>query len=98
MEYVKGALAILFIPFFIGAMLLAIFWEKDSEGVEKQGRPRERGQQSPIPSSEVEKQPSPAPKDIIPGTTGRGGDSPGNQQTDKKRRDDERRRRKRRRR
>jgi hypothetical protein len=98
MEYIKGALAIFFIPFFIGSMLLAAFWEKDAEGVQKEEKPREQGQQSPIPIREVEKQPSLAPREMGGGMTAGGGHSPGNQQTVKRHGDDERRMRKKKRR
>ena len=98
MEYVKGFLALLFFPLFIGSMLLAILWEKDSEGAETQEEPREGGQQSPVPIREVEKPSSLAPREMGGGMAGGGGHSPGNQQTVKTRGDDERRMRKKKRR
>ena len=98
MEYIKGALAILFVPFFIGAMLLAAFWEKDTEEVQRQEEPREQAEQSRTPIREVEKEPSPAPRVMGGGMTEGGGYSTGNQQTAKTHGDDERRKRKKRRR
>jgi hypothetical protein len=98
MDYIKGALALLFVPLFIGSMLLAAFWEKDSKRVERQEQPRERGQQSPISIREVERQPSPAPRVTGGGMTEGGGYSTGNKQTAKPHGDDERRMRKKKRR
>jgi hypothetical protein len=97
MDYIRGAVAILFFPLFIGSMLLAAFWEKDGKGLETK-EPRERGQQSPIPIREVEKQPSLASRETGGGMTGGRGYSTGNQQTVKTHGDDGRRMRKKKRR
>jgi hypothetical protein len=98
MEYIMGALAILFLPFFIGSMLLVAFWEKDTEEVQRQEKPREQAEQSRTPIREVEKEPSPVPRVMGSGMTEGGGYSTGNQQTAKTHGDDERRKRKKRRR
>ena len=98
MEYIRGALAILFIPFFIGAMLLAAFWEKDAKEVQKQEKPREQERQTQVLITEVEKQPSSAPRAMGGGMTEGGGHATGNQQTGKTHHADERRMRKKKRR
>jgi hypothetical protein len=98
MEYIKGTLAILFVPFFIGAMLLAAFWEKNAEEEQKHEKLREQGQQSRVPTKEVEKEPSPAPGVTSGQMTEKGGYSDGKQQTARTHGDDPRRIRKKRRR
>ena len=98
MEYIKGALAILSVPFFIGAMLLAAFWERDSEEVQKQEKPREQGQQGQRPIPEVDNQPNVPPAVMKGEMTEGGGYSIEKQQNVKTHRDEERRKRKKRRR
>ena len=88
MEYIRGALAILFPLFFIGSMLLVVFWEKDAKDIDKQEKPREQEQQSQVPIKEVERPHSATPELMGSRTSG------GNQQTAKTLGDDERRRRK----
>ena len=97
MEYVLGALGLLFFPLWLGSMLLAAFWEKDNEGVKTQEK-REQGQQSQRPIREVEKQPSVAPGVVDSEVNEGGGHSTANQQTGKTHHADERRMRKKRRR
>ena len=98
MEYIEGVLAILFLPFFIGSMLLVAFWEKDTEEVQREEKPRGQVEQSQIPVREVEKEPSPAPRVMGGGMTEGGGYSTGNQQIAKTHGHDERRKRKKKRR
>lgn len=98
MEYIMGALAILFFPLFLGSMLYVAFKEKDTEGVQTREKPIEQGQQRQTLIREVEKQPSLAPKVVGSGVNEGGGHSTGNQQTGETRRADERRTRKKKRR
>jgi hypothetical protein len=63
MEYIEGVLAILFIPFFIGAMLLVAFWEKDTKRTERQESPKEKGQR---PKESAPAEPKSAGRDGVP--------------------------------